>query len=114
MPVVAFQLIRALDDEDNGVRRSAAEALGNIGTIEASQALIGALDDSKLEVRVEVVDALGKIGAEDAIKPLIRLAKKDNFDLIIDSLEKLFLKFKENKRLKKLFEIEGMHYEFEG
>ena len=57
-------LITALGDADEGVRRSAAEALGRIGpaAAEAVPALITALGDADAEVRRSAAEALGRIG----------------------------------------------------
>ncbi len=61
------ELIEALDDEDGGVRRRAAEGLGQIGAADERvvPALIKALDHEDEWVRRRAVDGLGQIGAAD-------------------------------------------------
>ncbi len=63
-------LIRALNDADSRVRKSAAEALGKIGGVRAVRTLIRALNDSDWDVRSGAAEALGRIG-EPAVEPLI-------------------------------------------
>ena len=54
-------LIAALSDEDQFLRRIAANALGNIGDPAAVPALTAALSDGDDKVRQNVIDALGKL-----------------------------------------------------
>jgi HEAT repeat protein len=56
--------IAALKDPDRDVRRSAAEALGNVGppAPEALSALVAALHDQNADVRQSAAEALGKVG----------------------------------------------------
>ena len=51
--------------------RSAAGALGEIGSEKAVDALIKALNDQDSYVRSTAADALGKIGSEKAIDALV-------------------------------------------
>ena len=55
-------LIAALKDEDEEMRRAAAESLGEIGDQAAVPALIEALKDNNKQVRLAATRALGKIG----------------------------------------------------
>ena len=64
-------LIAALNDSDESVRWSAADALGNIGNERAVEALIAALNDSDKSVRRRAANALGNIGNERAVNALI-------------------------------------------
>ena len=54
-------LIRALENEDHGVRRDAVEALGKIGDARAVERLTVALKDSEAEVREAATEALAKV-----------------------------------------------------
>lgn len=72
-------LASALNDEDLGVRKAAAKALGEVNDERAAQALIAALGEYRfLEAEAEVVDALSKIGGP-AVGPLV-IALKENTD----------------------------------
>ena len=55
-------IIKALTDSDSFVRKGAAEALGNIGTVtpEVVPSLINGLKDSDGSVRSSAAEALGK------------------------------------------------------
>lgn len=70
-------LIRALNDQEKGVRRHAALALeensasGAVGDTRAVEALICALTDQDGGVRQAAVSALGTIGDARAVEPLI-------------------------------------------
>ncbi|NEO38881.1 MAG: hypothetical protein F6J90_22085 [Moorea sp. SIOASIH] len=67
-----------LDDNHYDVRRSAAYALGKIGTEVAIDPLIKLLADHDSSVRRSAAEALGKIGTEAAIDPLIKLLDDDD------------------------------------
>jgi HEAT repeat protein len=54
-------LIMALKHENKFVRASAAEALGNTGSVQAQEALTKAIEDSSFRVRSAVKKALQKI-----------------------------------------------------
>ncbi|MBU7586901.1 MAG: HEAT repeat domain-containing protein [Nostoc sp. TH1S01] len=73
-------LNNSLQDKDNFMRRSAAEALGNIGNEAVVNALITALQDEDDSVRRSATEALRKIGNEAAVNPLIMaLQDKDYY-----------------------------------
>jgi HEAT repeat protein len=58
-------LIKDLKDQDNDVRSNAAQSLGEIGSVnitDAAEPLIQALNDSDPNVRSNAAIALGKIG----------------------------------------------------
>ena len=65
-------LIKALEDSDWNVRRSATDTLGKIGSEAAIPALLQALEDSDWNVRRSAADTLGKIGSEAAIPALLQ------------------------------------------
>jgi len=65
-------LIKALEDEEEYVRSSAAEALGEIGDKRAVEPLIKALEDDDKGVLYHAAYALGRIGDERAVEPLIK------------------------------------------
>ena len=72
-------LIEALKDKASSVRRSAAEAIGDIGpdAKSALPALIGLLRDEEIEVRRLAAATLGELGPEarEAVKPVIEALK---------------------------------------
>jgi len=65
-------LIKALENNDNNVRRKAAEALKEIGDPKTVEPLIQVLNDNDEIVRQMAVRALQKIGDPKAIEPLIQ------------------------------------------
>ena len=68
-------LIAALKDSDAGVRRAAAQSLGNIESARAVDALVAALGDDDVDVRRSVIWALGEIEdirATPALLPLLK------------------------------------------
>ena len=85
-------LIRILSDNDERVRRSAADALGEIGDVRAVEPLIKVLGDDSWRVRWPAVEALGKIGDERAVEPLITALEDEDDDVrnaAEEALEKL-------------------------
>jgi HEAT repeat protein len=68
-----------LNDESGYIRKTAAEALGNLGYPEAIEPLIRALQDEFEYVRKAAVMALGKIGDRRCVIPLTG-ALQDPFD----------------------------------
>jgi HEAT repeat protein len=72
-------LVKALKSkEDGAIRKKAAIALGNVGSMRAVDALVEALEDQDYEVSDEAVKALIDIG-QPSVEPLIRALgnKKD-------------------------------------
>lgn len=67
-------LTEALRDAHPGVRRAAANALGNLGARRAVPALLSASDDDNVDVRRAVVHALGEIRDRRAVDALVRRA----------------------------------------
>ncbi|GCA80825.1 HEAT repeat domain-containing protein [Microcystis aeruginosa] len=78
---VVNELSQALEDSDWGVRRSAAEALAEIGTETATAGLLKALEDSNSDVRGKAAFALGNIGSEAAIPELLKALEDSNSDV---------------------------------
>jgi HEAT repeat protein len=68
-------LIRAVNDEERGIRLAAIEALGEIGDPRAVEPLIASLQDGSWGVRSSAATALGAIGDGRAVKPLSSLIK---------------------------------------
>jgi HEAT repeat protein len=91
------QLVHLLADNSAKVRRSAAIALGEVGSRSATRNLLKAVIDGDAEVRMAVVYALGKIAdvrARDALlhmlddlreKPRIRAAAAESLGSLGDS-----------------------------
>ena len=68
-------LIAALKDSDAGVRRAAAQSLGNIESPRAVDALVAVLKDSDVEVRRAAAWALGEIEDRRAVDGLVASLK---------------------------------------
>jgi HEAT repeat protein len=66
-------LIQALNDPQPAVRIAAAEALGQIGDVDAVDPLIRTTRDEREDVRIAAASALARIGNKKSIQPLIRL-----------------------------------------
>ncbi len=73
-PDAISALVRALDDEDRGVRESAVDALAKIGALDA---LLSALKSKKARVKSAAALALGRMGAEDAIPHLSEVLRNE-------------------------------------
>lgn len=72
------RLSEALSHKDEGVRTSAADALGEIGDKIAIDALIKTLEDRNEKVRQSAAEALGKTKDNSAIRPLIKALEDSN------------------------------------
>ncbi len=84
------ELVRALSDDDEGIRAAAAAALEDIGTgpdgAAAIPALLDALKDSESQVRANAVGALGRIGPKnDRVIAALAAALKDPGHLVVYS-----------------------------
>jgi HEAT repeat protein len=66
------ELLKALDDDDLDICRSAAEALGNLDSEKTIPGLIKALQYEDLWVRCSAIDPLRKLGSEEAIPGLLK------------------------------------------
>ncbi|MFO0731564.1 MAG: HEAT repeat domain-containing protein [Nitrospiraceae bacterium] len=71
LDAVATRMIALLQDPTADVRRTAAEALGKLGSPVAGPALTGALRDKDPRVREAVALALGRVGAKGAAAALV-------------------------------------------
>lgn len=76
---VTVALIQALGGARAIVRAHSAEALGKVGTKEATEALIRALNDDYRLVRSYAARSLGQLGVDSAIPHLIERLKKDSY-----------------------------------
>ncbi len=73
-------LIKALNDEDRGVREKAVAALGKMGK-DAFEPLVQALSAKKARVRKGAALALGNLRTKDAIEPLTKALHDKNFEV---------------------------------
>jgi HEAT repeat protein len=76
-PAGVEPLIDALINGDDGIRRSAATALGKIGESSAVEALTISLEGENEDVRVFSAQALGDIGDPEAVESLLTLLDDD-------------------------------------
>ena len=87
------QLIKALKDPDDDVRRSAAEALGTMGpaAAEIPPHLIEALEDQTADVRHSAPEALGKMGpaTAESVPQLVKALEDQNDDMRSSAAEVL-------------------------
>ncbi|MCP4347794.1 MAG: HEAT repeat domain-containing protein [Desulfobacterales bacterium] len=74
-PNVIESLVSALNDQNENVCLSAAEALGNSGNLDAVEPLVAALKEKNTFIRMKAVKSLEKIGETTAIKPLIEISR---------------------------------------
>ncbi len=70
-PLAVDDLIRALNDPSQEVRRQTARSLGEIGHKKALTALIEKLDDPEANIQPQAAWAIGQIGSHEGTKPLI-------------------------------------------
>ncbi|MGA7075782.1 MAG: HEAT repeat domain-containing protein [Halobacteriota archaeon] len=83
-------LIKALGyKKDSGVRRDAAEALGEVGDSRAVEPLVWALNDEDSLVRRDAAGTLKKIGDSRAVEPLIRALNDEDTYVRRDAEEAL-------------------------
>jgi HEAT repeat protein len=72
-PAVFSGLARTLRDEDKGIRKESAYAIGILGGSAVARDLVGALQDPDAGVRAAAATALGKVGTAEEGKALIPL-----------------------------------------
>jgi hypothetical protein len=72
-------LIKALEDDDEEVRETAARALGQVGDSRAVKPLIKALGDDGYGVAEAAAEALGEIGDTRAVEPLSEALGDDGY-----------------------------------
>ena len=77
-----LELIERLKDEDEDVRRNAAEALVKIGE-PAVEPLIKVLKDKNAKVRGDAAYALGRIGDKRAVDALIEVLRNEDDDALV-------------------------------
>jgi len=82
-------VLQALTDEEDYVRRSAAEALGKIGTESTIPTLIQVLQDQDYFVNSIAVEVLYKIGTEAAIPTLIQALQHKDYSVRSSAAEAL-------------------------
>ncbi|MCP4348609.1 MAG: HEAT repeat domain-containing protein [Desulfobacterales bacterium] len=68
--------------QDSAIRISAANALGEIGSVNTLKPLIGVLESQDSEVVISATDALGKIGSINAVKPLVGVLESQDKTVI--------------------------------
>src|SRR5256885_4275446 len=71
------QAISCLTDSDPDVRKSAADALGQIGSAEACQALVSALKHPLADIRLNAVEALARCPSEETARVLMGILSND-------------------------------------
>jgi HEAT repeat protein len=71
----AAELAEALNNQDPGVRRAAARALGWVGAASVVPNLINALSDADSGARRDAAGALGRVGDASAVSPLLKALK---------------------------------------
>ena len=88
--------ISMMTDENPGVRRAAAEALGSVGTADAARAipvLTEALHDKRPGIRVSAVNALASIGGPEA-KAALEAAQAEKIPLLSGIIKNALTTFK--------------------
>jgi HEAT repeat protein/beta-lactamase regulating signal transducer with metallopeptidase domain len=86
---VVNALIARLKDENAGVRKAAANSLGQLGDVRAVAPLIAVLADSDAEVRYTAIDALANLEDPRAIGPIAALLKDPVTDVRHNALSAL-------------------------
>jgi HEAT repeat protein len=93
IPEAVEPLIKALTDNEKGVRSYSALVLGEIKDKRATEYLIQSLGDNEEYVKESVVKALGKICDRRAVDPLVNCFKKEKGSLCrsyaLDSLAEI-------------------------
>ena len=84
---VAGLLVRAIDDEDPGVRVNALRSLGSYHDSTLGSAVASRMDDADPNVRVQAAASLGQLGGSAAMATLQQvLQRKENFALRREAL----------------------------
>ncbi len=76
--VITLMKELVLHDSSTRVRMFAAQSLGKIGSVKATDALLGALKDESGWVRGRAAEALGQMNSKRAIEPLVQLLKDES------------------------------------
>jgi HEAT repeat protein len=101
----AFEsLISALDNEDDEVRRLAAESLGLFDCEKAIPPLVSALKSGDATVRRFAADALGRIRSKKALQPLIYVLVFDNNGSVREEAAKALGKIKSRRAIEPLID----------
>lgn len=101
----AFEsLIRALDNEDDEVRRLAAESLGLFDCEKAIPPLVSALKSRDATVRRFAANALGRIRSKEALQPLIDILVFDNSGSVREEAAKALGKIKSTRTIEPLID----------
>ncbi len=101
----AFEsLISALDNEDDEVRRLAAEYLGLFDCEKAIPPLISALKSRDATVRRFAANALGRIRSKKALQPLIYILVFDNSGSVREEVAKALGKIKSRRAIEPLID----------
>lgn len=101
----AFEsLISALDNEDDEVRRLAAESLGLFDCEKAIPPLVSALKSRDATVRRFAADTLGRIRSKKAIQPLIDVLVFDNNGSVREEAAKALGKIKSRRAIEPLID----------
>jgi HEAT repeat protein len=74
-------LLKALEHQNSDVRRSAAKALGQLGSVEAIAGLLKALEHQDSDVRWRAAEALGQLGSIEAMPGLLKALKDQDSDV---------------------------------
>lgn len=82
-------LVVFLSDEEKGIRRRAARALGEIGDIHALPALMEATSDRDAWVRLDVIRSLGRLRAAIALNVLVAALNDENIDIRMETIHTL-------------------------
>ena len=90
-------LVKAMEyQKDAGIRKKAAEALGELRDIGAVDPLIAAFKDTEKDVRWVAANAVGKIGDARAVEPLIAALQDIDNDVRKASADALILLYQSN------------------
>lgn len=101
----AFEsLIKALDNEDDEVRRLAAESLGLFDCEKAIPLLVSALKSRDATVRRFAADALGRIRSKKALQPLIDVLVFDNNGSVREEAARALGKIKSRRAVEPLID----------
>ena len=101
----AFEsLISALDNEDDEVRRLAAESLGIFDCEKAIPPLVSALKSRDATVRRFAANALGRIRSKEALQPLIDILVFDNSGSVREEAAKALGKIKSRRAIESLID----------
>jgi HEAT repeat protein len=99
-------LIKLTEGNIRDIRRASIEALGNIGSEAAKQAIIEALSDYDSHVRKSAACALGKIGDKVAFEPILNLLRVEKYQDVMEEAVKALLAIDSKRLLSRLSEFD--------